>query len=84
MRIIYLVSLMLFSIQVDACVEFKFNWNEEQWIDGSESIYHGIVVSISLSDEEIYNGETDPIFNTTSRSDKYITCLLYTSPSPRD
>ena len=77
MKNILLILFFLASSHVEACTDFMANWDDVQWIKGSESIYHGIIVSISLSDEEINDGETDPLFNLFNRSDKHITFKVF-------
>jgi hypothetical protein len=75
-----LLILTIFSGKLCACSDFNRDWTPEQWIEGSDSIYHGMVVSISLDKKSIYNGESDPLFNAISlRGDKHITFKVYES-----
>jgi hypothetical protein len=69
--------LLLFSIFVAqgvfACSDFNWNWKSEDWIEGADAIYHGMVVSISLDKKSIYDGRADPIINAVSlRGKKHI------------
>ena len=77
MKSTVVLLLIFFSINVEACREFNEGWNQKQWISRSDSIYHGKIVSVSLSEEEINNGETDPLFNLVARSDKHIRLKVF-------
>lgn len=64
---------LLITNEVLACSEFNWDWSTEKWVQNSDAIYHGIVASISLSDQSIYDGETDPLSNVvTLRGERYI------------
>lgn len=72
MRCIILIS-MLISKSIFACSDFHWDWKVDDCISGSKSIYHGMVVSLSLDKKSIYDGETDPLSNAISlRGDKVI------------
>jgi hypothetical protein len=71
---------MIFSGKLCACSDFHWDWTLDQWVEGSDSVYLGMVVSISLDKKSIYNGESDPLFNVISmRGDKHITFKVYES-----
>lgn len=75
-----LLIFLIFSEELFACSDFNSNWNVEQWINGSDSIYHGMAVSLSLDKKSIYNGETDPLLNTISlRGEKHIVFKVFES-----
>lgn len=79
MRYVLSILLML-SGKLFACSDLHWDWDVEQWIEGSHSIYHGMVVSISLDKQAIYDGETDSLLNAISLTgDKYITLKIFES-----
>lgn len=59
--------------EVLACSEFNWEWSGEQGAKEPDAIYHGMVVSISLDNQLIYDGGTDPLRNIISlRGKKHI------------
>jgi hypothetical protein len=78
MKIIFAQLLFFVSVQACACTEFMGNWKEGDWIDGSEKIYYGIVVSMSLEKNSIEDGDTDPLLNVVAlRGEKHITFKVF-------
>jgi hypothetical protein len=72
--------MLLFSKCALACSDFHWEWKAEDWVQKPDSIYYGMVASISLGKESIYNGETDPVLNAVSlRGKKHITLKVYES-----
>jgi hypothetical protein len=55
--------LVLLSNGVFACSELNWDWGAAKWVSEPTAIYHGMVASISLSSQSIYDGETDPLRN---------------------
>jgi hypothetical protein len=50
----------------------------EDWINESDAIYHGIVVSMSLCEKSINDDETDPLLNVVAlRGEEHITFKVF-------
>ena len=75
----YILFIILFSSSyTNACSDFNWQWKTKDWIKGADAIYHGIVVSMSLSEESINDGETDPLLNVVSlRGEEHITFKVF-------
>lgn len=78
MKLVLAAVVLLNSIHAEACSDFMWQWDENDWVKGSDAIYHGIVVSMSLSQESINDGETDPLLNVIAlRGEKHITFKVF-------
>jgi hypothetical protein len=78
MKAIFMFVILFSSIQAKACSDFMWDWKERDWIEGSQKIYYGIVVSMSLDKESINDGETDPLFNVIAlRGEQHITFKVF-------
>ena len=72
--------MLLFSKGAFACSDFHWEWKAEDWVQKPDSIYYGMVASISLKKESVYNGETDPVLNAVSlRGETLITFKVFES-----
>ena len=78
MRNLILFIVCLVPSFVNACSDFNWQWKVEDWINGSDAIHHGIVVSMSLSEKSINDGETDPLLNVVAlRGEEHITFKVF-------
>lgn len=68
-----ILSWLLIANAAFACSEFHWDWDAEKWAKESTAIYYGMVASISLDNDSIYDGETDPLINVISlRGEQHI------------
>ena len=78
MRKFILFIVCLVPTLGNACSDFNWQWKMEDWIKDSSAIYHGIVVSMSLSEKSINDGETDPLLNVVAlRGEEHITFKVF-------
>ncbi|MES2826057.1 MAG: hypothetical protein V4732_20825 [Pseudomonadota bacterium] len=74
-----LLLLIVFTANTaKACSELHWDWNAEKWIKESYAIYQGMVVSISLNEKSIKDGNADPLHAAISlRGERKITFKVF-------